>query len=459
MQPGVLFSVAMSKQALSFLPSICQYQIRQLQEAYPEEPTNGSATDFLNIRLSQVIIFDQQLQIVVDGLVKAHATPGLRTQLAAKFQKTYRQVLDRRAKLAAEELVLRTQRDRALFEIGRAQAANTLIRLGYVLFLERAFQRKQRRWAEVRSGDWKGLGREYCDWDENTKIWYSAIEATSTQIWCPILKEFALPTARRTLHIASPALSYDTLEYLFGEADNTGHKMVAWQSNNALVMHERLATLFNEGVFVLVPLPAEHGEPLEWKVVVLDGANKDERLSFSGKKLGVRQPPSPTFSMLEVENPTNTPQDLHHTRLHFPTTNRPHPRYLFYRFMISVLRRARSLITTSPSPFTNPHPAFSILHEWTLPGFFMRKSMLLGLAKYYGTIIPEKFLWVTTFGGEVEEREEGWIVKGLVVEEMGGMLLEVGGKLVEGGEAGAGGGTGTGTGGGTGAGKSDDKHD
>ncbi|MCJ1245460.1 hypothetical protein MMC30_002664 [Trapelia coarctata] len=400
MQPHVLSPVALSKQALSYLPKQSQYKIQNWQTTYPEQPTNASVTEFLENRHEQVMNFDEQLQIVVEGLAQVYATGSLSTPLAGLFQRAYQQTLERRIKLAAEDLAIRCQRDRALHSMARAQAANTPIRPGYCAFLEQAFIRKQKRWAELKSGDLKNMGWEYFDWDEQSKLWYNSLSPLSKQVWCPITKGFAPACARRTVHIASPNLGYDNLAYLFNEDKHTGHKTVAWQNNNALVMHERLATLFNEGALVLVPLPVEHGKPLDWKVVLLDTANRDEELSFSGQKLS----------------------DLHNTPLAFLNGNRPHPRYLFYRFIISVIRGARCLSTGSPIA----DEKWAVLHQWTLRGFFVRNSVVASLAKFFGLWMPEKFWWETTFGCEIGRMDEYVVVRELVVETMGGRLVEEG---------------------------------
>ena len=188
------------------------------------------------------------------------------------------------------------------------------------------------------------------------------------QIWCCITQRYYSQEDVRAAHIVPYSLGPELVDYIFGSG--TGTRMDT--ADNCLLMHEYVERAFDKGQFVLIPLDASEDPILRWKIKVTDTSALNTKVL--GRRLG-------NFDDKEVV---------------FLNENRPASRFLFYHFVVTLLRNKK-----------HRKPGWEIFaaelstgKSFATMGPYMRESMLLALAKMAGDLNAEEE--AKLLGGEGE---------------------------------------------------------
>lgn len=185
----------------------------------------------------------------------------------------------------------------------------------------------------------------------------SAKGAKRGKLWCPITRDYFDEQALRAAHIVPRALGAGLVDYIFGVG--TGSRLNT--SDNCMMIHKDAERALNNGNFVLVPAKPNESPLRTWTLKV---SNTSAINSDFGRKLL---------------------RDYEGEHLVFKNDHRPAARFLYYHFVVTLLRNKRDrqpgwekfyLDLPTGKPFATP-------------GRYMRQSMLMAMAKTAGNLDAE----------------------------------------------------------------------
>jgi HNH endonuclease len=176
-------------------------------------------------------------------------------------------------------------------------------------------------------------------------------------IWCPITKQYAGPLYRCAAHIIPHFIGYENVAWMLGdEGDIAAGFSHIWNLRNGLIMSKDLEKRFDAGDVVIVPIPTENGAPQRLRLLLLNPALGHHRYVETGKFYS----------------------ELDGTELEFKGNWRPGLRYLYWHYVMSILRAAK-WETAGWDDLKKRFPDGPI---WATPGPYLRKSIVqqLGMA-------------------------------------------------------------------------------
>ena len=199
------------------------------------------------------------------------------------FQNHYNRSFGSRARIAAEYVVVRRQRQKVLDLLAdKEYASKTETGLAYTLIMNQLYED---------SAIPKITAIEQTDFANRVFEWYNTIEPSSKGYWCPIIQRYGKKNDRCPATMAPYSVGYDNITYLFGEEKHSGVRFV-WRYQNTSVMDKGLSAAFDKGAFVLIPSPPKNNEPsdapLRWKVALLLDSRIDETVGDSSYTYSVR---------------------------------------------------------------------------------------------------------------------------------------------------------------------------
>jgi len=177
------------------------------------------------------------------------------------------------------------------------------------------------------------------------------------QIYCVISRGWFDYEDMNAGYIVSRRIGPEAFEYVFG--NGSGSRLDT--SDNCLLMHRTVERNMDNGNFVLVPVEPSERPIKRWKIRMTNSAALD--VSMGSKQL----------------------KDLHDKEVDFKNDARPAARFLYFHFLISLLRNRRdqqpgweefALDLISGRPFASAGP-------------YLRDSMLLSLARAGGGLDEE----------------------------------------------------------------------
>jgi len=204
------------------------------------------------------------------------------------------------------------------------------------------------------------------EWKRHLRSWYNATQPLEPgqdpkdrHIWCPILKRFYSAKYRCAAHIVPHFMGYENVAWMLGEegdiAEGSHH---IWDFRNGVVMAKALEKQFDEGDFVIVPIPTAPNEPQRLRFVLINTAYSHHGVGEWG----------PHYSELDG------------TELEFRGTARPGLRYLYWHYVTSILRA----IKWEKTGWKDLKAKFPDGPIWATPGPYLRRSMLRHLAQAIG---------------------------------------------------------------------------
>ncbi|KAL9127145.1 MAG: hypothetical protein Q9217_003915 [Psora testacea] len=177
-------------------------------------------------------------------------------------------------------------------------------------------------------------------------------------LWCPITQEYYSDIDIRCAHIVPAMLGPELVDYTFGRG--SGSRL--HRADNCLLLEMRAEQHFDKGHFVLVPVDPTESPIKRWKVHVTTTDCVNDMMGRASVK------------------------DFDGRELVFLNDNRPAARFLYYHFVITLLRNKhyrRPGWEDSLEKFISQKP-------FPTPGRYLRESMLLTLARRVGDLSVEE---------------------------------------------------------------------
>ncbi|CAG7992643.1 unnamed protein product [Penicillium salamii] len=184
-------------------------------------------------------------------------------------------------------------------------------------------------------------------------------------------------------YLVPKSLSPNEVSYIFGIAED----VISSDPQNALLLNYRIKRLFDEGFIAIVPSTTR---PTAWRCVVLDNSKNDNYVWGNSKV-----------------------KDLDNRELLFISDERPRPRYLYFRFIVSYLRAKR---------LNRIDLSIEVKKYWPLRGKWLNRSTLKTFAKCVtGYDLPDEFITDYTFEdtrSEARNHEAGMILAADILDQL-----------------------------------------
>ncbi|KAI9774729.1 MAG: hypothetical protein M1839_001649 [Geoglossum umbratile] len=174
---------------------------------------------------------------------------------------------------------------------------------------------------------------------------------------CQVTGEFFPGSLMKAAHIVPASLGTELATYIFGEEKGTR----LFSVDNCLILFSSVETAFDNGNFVILPVDLKETPIRRWRVAIVNDSCRNQPLMTTWtKKLG----------------------DLDGKELVFQTPQRPAARFLYYHFVVTLLRcrqyKQPGWETVWATLKTN--------QPWPTPGPYLRRSMLMALAQAIGNV-------------------------------------------------------------------------
>ncbi|KAI9848049.1 MAG: hypothetical protein M1837_001151 [Sclerophora amabilis] len=167
---------------------------------------------------------------------------------------------------------------------------------------------------------------------------------------CTMTGRFFQEQVLKAAHIVPSMLGVELADYIFGVG--TGARL--YSVDNCLLLHMDIEIALSNGTLVIVPVDPTENPIRRWKAVVTNDACRNQNAVNEDSCLG----------------------DLDGRELEFRTEQRPAARFLYYHFVMTLLRRRQY---RQPG-WERLWAEFSKTQPWPTPGRYLRQSMLLTLA-------------------------------------------------------------------------------
>lgn len=194
-------------------------------------------------------------------------------------------------------------------------------------------------------------------WRENALEYYEAggskhgVECGDDATWCHIMGKWLHSSLVKTAHIVPFFLNHkDTTEALFGDRATSLKK-----PGNALFMLSVLKGFFDEYKLVILPVDATETPITRWKMEMTDS------------RLG------PNFVQADLQM-----KSLDGKELQFKNNNRPCSRFLYFRFLMALIRMKDIGI----KGWQDAWAKYYTQRPFPTPGRYMRRGMIATLARY-----------------------------------------------------------------------------
>ena len=134
------------------------------------------------------------------------------------------------------------------------------------------------------------------------------------KIWCSISRNYFDQRNVGAAHLVPHALGPELVDYIFGSG--SGSRLD--KSDNCMLMHFTVEQAFDEGSFVLVPVDVSESPILRWRVQMTNLAAIDTEMGY------------------------RLLRELDGKEVVFKNSNRPASRFLYYHFVVTLLRNKRN---------------------------------------------------------------------------------------------------------------------
>ena len=179
-------------------------------------------------------------------------------------------------------------------------------------------------------------------------------DATDGRWWCPVTRDYFEPNHMNAAHIVPSMVGPEIADYVFGAGSGTR----LFSADNCLLLHRTVEEHFDKGHFVIIPADPTEKPILTWKIMT---TNDDAHKADMGR---------------------TTLDKLEGTNLVFKNNNRPAARFLYYHFVVTLLRNKlyrTAGYATYMENLTTGKP-FATMDK------YLRKSHLLMLARKAGDL-------------------------------------------------------------------------
>ena len=198
-------------------------------------------------------------------------------------------------------------------------------------------------------------------------------DAVDGQWWCPVTKDYFEPSRMKAAHIVPSMIGPEIADYIFGAG--SGSRL--FSADNCLLLHSFAEEHFDKGHFVIIPADLNEKPIITWKIMT---TNDDARNADMGRtKLN----------------------KLEGTNLVFKNNARPAARFLYYHFVVTLLRNKLYRTTGYAKYMEN----LTTGKPFATMGAYLRKSLLLMLARKAGDLDEDEEKLIMGFENTFEGKE------------------------------------------------------
>jgi hypothetical protein len=181
---------------------------------------------------------------------------------------------------------------------------------------------------------------------------HDALDAQKLNVYCPVVQRYMGASRVKAAHIYPYALGTTVMAMLFGD-ESIGE---LFDARNGLLLADFVEEAFDKSQLVIVPAKEARLQPNgtidRWIIRIIDDSVRKVAVTDMNCELG----------------------DLDGRELRFKTEARPAARYLYFHYLLSILRARKHL---SSPPGEQPIP-------WATPGKYMRERMVRALVAEAG---------------------------------------------------------------------------
>ena len=224
--------------------------------------SQDSREEFIDVQSHLIQNQDSQLRILQVQLLDSWKDGNLPEPT---YRKEFHDIVEKRLRIAAEEVTLARSRERILNQLmGAVATMEPDMRAAYTDIMTQEFMGKVKKYGTKRALTEQML------WKTQLETWYGAtMSGDKNLLWCPVLKDFGYRKRRCASHIAPYRLGPRNLEHLFGQEKGEGEKIM-WRFENAIIVDKVIETAFDNGHLTIVPVDKPKGEPTAFKVLLLN---------------------------------------------------------------------------------------------------------------------------------------------------------------------------------------------
>ena len=183
--------------------------------------------------------------------------------------------------------------------------------------------------------------------------------------WCNVLGYWLPPSSMKSAHIVPYSWDNKEMAHMFGSDEPP-----LTSKRNGLSLQTKIEEAFDNCWIVIVPANSVESNPIEWKIVLLNTAERDKPFFTDDFKI--------------TDRPLWRWRDVDGRKLSFPNDDRPARRFLYMRYTLAWLHADDK---TWPG-FKEKVPPGRVWASSNKPDGYLRKSILLALGKKTGDRLP-----------------------------------------------------------------------
>jgi HNH endonuclease len=191
---------------------------------------------------------------------------------------------------------------------------------------------------------------------------------TDTRKWCNVIGAWLPSNAVTCAHIVPFSFNTEDMAHMFGSDEPPLTSM-----RNGLSLQKRIEEAFNNCWVAVVPVDSVESNPIDWKIILLNTAEKDN--VFFGDQFN------------QTSQKTWRWRDIDGRKLRFLNNNRPARRFLYMRYTLAWLHAEARLWN-----FKEKVPAGEVWASSNKPNGYLRKSILVAMGKKTGDKLPKDLI-------------------------------------------------------------------
>lgn len=225
---------------------------------------------------------------------------------------------------------------------------------------------------------------------------------TDTKKWCNVIGAWLPSNAVTCAHIVPFSFNTKDMAHMFGSDEPP-----LTSKRNGLSLQNKIEEAFDNCWVALVPVDSVESNPIEWKIILLNSAEKDH--VFFGDQFN------------QTSQKTWRWRDIDGRKLTFRNNNRPARRFLYMRYTLAWLHaEGRSW------NFKEKVPPGEVWASPNKPDGYLRKSILVTMGKKTGDKLPKNLIDAGAFSDPdtdnlVHDEVAGIRITRLVQEHLDGV--------------------------------------
>ena len=332
------------------------------------QDTPKTTTSFLKWRLATVETQLETRKLQMQAVKESAGTffeafTQSKTELLAELERAEQTLLSEKIRLLADRKILEQDLNDLVTDCHALEEAyiNELR-----MSLETASSTKERLWGiKTPRLDRKIFKRQLNEYLGTEDI---IPGSTDTKKWCNVIGAWLPSNAVTCAHIVPFSFNTKDMAHMFG-SDEPPLASV----RNGLSLQNKIEKAFDNCWVTIVPVDSVESNPVEWKIILLNAAEKDN--VFFGDAFN------------QTSHTLWRWRDIDGRKLRFLNNNRPARRFLYMRYTLAWLHAEDRLWN-----FKEKVPPGEIWASPKKPDGYLRKSILVAMGKKTGDKLPKNLI-------------------------------------------------------------------